>query len=46
MDNLGVLMLNVHALDMLSKFDTHITMGFKYKFKALLHCFYDDILPN
>lgn len=37
----GVVMLNVHALDILSKFDANNTMGFKYtwqrKLKALLH---------
>lgn len=37
----GVVMLNIHAFDMLSKFDAANTMGFKYtwqrKIKALLH---------
>ena len=37
----GVVMLNVHTLDMLSKFDAANAMGFKYtwqrKIKALLH---------
>lgn len=37
----GVVMLSIHAFDMLSKFDATNTMGFKYtwqrKIKALLH---------